>query len=410
MAQNILCNRRVFLVAVAIVLVHQFALAGESAQNLATFAQHRQMALDSFVREQHAGISQQRTGTAYHAALTERQFSDWQKQRKREFEIFRAETERLWGEYHQSTSKVWAEYDGEKRSLVEVDFETGVVQVRAVVPRQASRQQEDSALVAGIVRAALSRGVAGSVPVAGSGRDALQVSVLEDLVGGVSGAVVDTASAEIFARSALAGDTRNESAAGQAAFKEVQCTFRLVPEHLRIRMERVLPFVKESCVAYGLEPALVLATIQVESACNPMARSQAGAVGLMQLVPWSGGREAYRQVYGVDAIPDDRMLLDPQTNIRLGCAYLSVLSGTYFGAVKNPLSRRHCVISGYNTGPGNVAVALSGTPQISEAVRRANAMAGESAVYKHLVGNLPFTETVTYLQLVTQAIGNYENR
>jgi soluble lytic murein transglycosylase len=70
----------------------------------------------------------------------------------------------------------------------------------------------------------------------------------------------------------------------------------------------------------GLDPAWAYALIRAESAWQPDARSHANALGLMQLLPATGRRMA-RQLdmtwHG------SGMLLDAQTNIRLGTRYLA---------------------------------------------------------------------------------------
>ena len=60
----------------------------------------------------------------------------------------------------------------------------------------------------------------------------------------------------------------------------------------------------------GIRPNLVRAVVQVESGYNPKARSRAGAVGLMQLMP-----DTAREM-GVQ----DR--LDPEDNVQGGARYL----------------------------------------------------------------------------------------
>lgn len=82
---------------------------------------------------------------------------------------------------------------------------------------------------------------------------------------------------------------------------------------------------------HAVEPALVRAIIQVESAFNPRARSHAGAIGLMQLMPGTA-REL-----GVDPFV-------PEENIEGGVRYFSRLLRK-FGAVD-------LALVAYNAGPG----------------------------------------------------------
>jgi len=66
---------------------------------------------------------------------------------------------------------------------------------------------------------------------------------------------------------------------------------------------------------HGIRPDLVRAVIQVESAFNPRARSNKGAMGLMQLMPATarqyGVRNAYKEAANLDAgVRHLKMLLD----------------------------------------------------------------------------------------------------
>lgn len=65
----------------------------------------------------------------------------------------------------------------------------------------------------------------------------------------------------------------------------------------------------------GLDPLLIVAVIAVESRFNPLAQSDGGAIGLMQVIPR----------YHADKFDPARggSILDPQTNIQLGARVLS---------------------------------------------------------------------------------------
>ncbi len=79
----------------------------------------------------------------------------------------------------------------------------------------------------------------------------------------------------------------------------------------------------------GLAPEIVLAVIQVESAFQPQAISSAGAVGLMQIMPfWI--RELGRSA-------DD--LMDPWLNLRYGCTILAHYLAVERGDLTRALAR-----------------------------------------------------------------------
>lgn len=81
--------------------------------------------------------------------------------------------------------------------------------------------------------------------------------------------------------------------------------------------------------AYGLDPARVAAVIYCESSFRPAAVSSAGARGLMQIMPETGGWIAGK-LGEADAYTDDR-LFEPALNVRYGCWYLNYLDQRFDG-------------------------------------------------------------------------------
>jgi len=148
---------------------------------------------------------------------------------------------------------------------------------------------------------------------------------------------------------------------------------------------------------FKVSPSLIFAVIRTESNFNPFAVSSAPAFGLMQLVPSSGGREAYRKAKGKDTIPSRDYLFDPENNIELGSAYLNVLSYTLLERIENQIAREYCVISAYNTGPRNVFKAFA--PDQTAAINQINSLQ-PPAVYDQLRAHLPYQETRDYLAKV----------
>ena len=94
---------------------------------------------------------------------------------------------------------------------------------------------------------------------------------------------------------------------------------------------------------YRLDPALVAAVIYQESKFRADARSESGAVGLMQLLPETAKGIATR-TGGSRFTVDD--LLDPEINVRYGSWYLRHLLDKY-GSEEQALAA-------YNGGQGNV--------------------------------------------------------
>jgi membrane-bound lytic murein transglycosylase C len=187
--------------------------------------------------------------------------------------------------------------------------------------------------------------------------------------------------------------TTAESGAETARFVELA----MVKNFESQGADRYRPLAAKYGAQYHVSPSLVLAVMKTESHFNPFAVSNAPAYGLMQLVPASGGRAAYKRAKGLDEAPTPDYLFDPDHNIELGAAYLGELGDNEYRAVGNAESRDYCVIAAYNTGSGNVAKAF---PNKHEAIKTINALA-PSALYQRLHANLPYDETRTYLLRVT---------
>ncbi|HEV8686813.1 MAG TPA: lytic transglycosylase domain-containing protein [Gaiellaceae bacterium] len=94
---------------------------------------------------------------------------------------------------------------------------------------------------------------------------------------------------------------------------------------------------------YDLDPALVAAVIYQESKFRAGARSDSGALGLMQLLPQTAKGIATRTGGSRFEVSD---LLEPELNIRYGCWYLRHLLDKY-GSLDRALAA-------YNGGQGNV--------------------------------------------------------
>ena len=188
--------------------------------------------------------------------------------------------------------------------------------------------------------------------------------------------------------------------------REATVEFKLAPDHLKVRAEKYLPLVSRYASKFELDPSLVFALIHTESAFNPRARSGVPAYGLMQLVPQSGGRDAYQLVYGEDKLVTGPYLFEPKNNIELGTALLRVIGTRYLKAVQDPKSRMYCTIAAYNTGAGNVCKAFGNTTSVSRAAPIINGMTPEE-VYGRLKSNLPYEETRNYVVRVTERMPLY---
>lgn len=180
-------------------------------------------------------------------------------------------------------------------------------------------------------------------------------------------------------------------------------TIQLVPNHLDKRAHKYLPIVRKAAERYGVEESLILAIMQTESSFNPYAVSHADALGLMQVVQHSAGRDVFK-MKGKWGQPSRSYLFDPENNIDAGTAYLSILKNSYLAGIENPTSRRYAVITAYNGGAGSVLRVFSSDR--SRAIDVINGMS-PGDVYNTLTSRHPSGEARRYLYKVNSAQKNY---
>jgi membrane-bound lytic murein transglycosylase C len=101
-------------------------------------------------------------------------------------------------------------------------------------------------------------------------------------------------------------------------------------------------------------------------------------------------------------------LYSAEQNIEAGSVYLHLLMSRYFKNVTDNKNRLYMSIAGYNTGPGNVARAVSNTTSLKKAAEAANQKTSQQ-LYFQLIDNLPHQETVNYLQKVLKRTTHYNS-
>ncbi len=133
---------------------------------------------------------------------------------------------------------------------------------------------------------------------------------------------------------------------------------------------------------YDIDPFLVLSVMREESRFDPDARSVAGALGLMQLMPRTASRLDRKLGLGLDGAGD---ILNAQNNLRLGIYYLSRLEkefGSYTYAV-----------AAYNAGEENVKKWIRNRKYHSA---------------DEFIEDIPFAETRNYVKRVITAFFEYK--
>lgn len=139
-----------------------------------------------------------------------------------------------------------------------------------------------------------------------------------------------------------------------------------------------------------LDPAIVMAIVRQESAFDLGARSHAGALGLMQLMPATAKGVARLSNVAYDK---NRLTSDGEYNLHLGQQYLLSLIEDFDGSL--PMA-----FAGYNAGPHRVKrwVRNYGDPRQSV----------EEAI--DWIEMIPFDETRNYVQRVLENVIVYQQR
>ena len=235
---------------------------------------------------------------------------------------------------------------------------------------------------------------------------------LQELVVDQNNAVLKSrADVERYADYLVANQLQHRSIDADGVSKNVlYVQMRMVNAHLDKRAVQYAATVRAHSENTKVSRSLIYAVIKTESSFNPYAVSGAPAYGMMQLVPSSGGREAYRKAKGEDVMPSKEYLFDAGNNIELGATYLGVLlNDSPLRAIRNPVSREYCAVAAYNTGPSNVFRAfskLTGRARQDDALDKINSMRPDQ-VFDALRRNLPYEETRSYVVKVTEAKKRY---
>lgn len=152
---------------------------------------------------------------------------------------------------------------------------------------------------------------------------------------------------------------------------------------VRIRLfpRKYAGYVQKYCDAYGIDPNLAYAVIHTESGFDSQAVSCLGACGLMQIMPetfeWLRSK-----VGGEGAEPD---IFDPETNIRYGVFYLSLL--------RERFGDETLMIAAYHAGMSRVSGWLDDAAFSSDG---------------RTLHTIPFRDTQHYVRKVERAKRIYE--
>jgi len=302
----------------------------------------------------------------------------------------------------------YVKYTENYKNRVVVDYDAGTILIEHLEEDKVADKLRNAAVVA-----LLTPDDPGAVDLFSDKEIALTGQpYLQELVVDQNDAVLKSrADVERYADYLVANQLQHRSIDADGVSKNVlYVQMRMVNTHLDKRAVQYAATVRAHSENTKVSRSLIYAVIKTESSFNPYAVSSAPAYGMMQLVPSSGGREAYRKAKGEDVMPSKEYLFDAGNNIELGATYLGVLlNDSPLRAIRNPVSREYCAIAAYNTGPSNVFRAfskLTGRARQDDALDKINSMRPDQ-VFDALRSNLPYEETRSYVVKVTEAKKRY---
>ena len=152
--------------------------------------------------------------------------------------------------------------------------------------------------------------------------------------------------------------------------------------------------------AWGVSPRLVTAIIAVESGGNPNLVSKSNAVGLMQLKASTAGREVYRHM-GWSGQPSTSELKNPERNISMGTAYLSILEHGILKGIEDPEVMQYALVVSYVNGAGALLRTFSSDRK--KAIAEINNM-DKDEFFDHVVNNHPAPQAPRYIWKVQKAM------
>lgn len=311
----------------------------------------------------------------------------------KEYLDYESNIKKQWGVAVVSSPKVFVQYSEDFTTRSSVDFKMNTLSISVRDSVQVSAEKITNKIKE-VISITVSKAISNSAILSDRGTGARSNSL--PLIG------ASFSASEV--KSMVAGARMSVNSDSSGKFTKV--TLQLPNSATFKRAKRLLPHVERSAKEFGVDPSLIYAVIHTESSFNPLAQSHIPAFGLMQIVPSSAGRDVHKFLTGSNSEPSRQLLLHPNSNIRYGTAYLHLLDKRYLSDIKDPVSRRFCVIAAYNTGAGNVARAFTGKASVKLASKRINSMTSDQ-VYHHLKRNLTHKEARDYLHKVSSRIKIY---
>ena len=343
-----------------------------------------------------------------------REFKDYKTQLEKEYATYKKELKTYWKKPELSTKKRWVSYSQDKQSRSKVDFENNSYTVEVIAKNLNDAKKRFQERI--------------SYAVSKNTKEVVKTDPLQKRVAKISH-TQDVVTSEVKATPILATvlfkkrpTQKDVKKYAQKTLKENKITttpskiegervYKVtvkLPKNSKIKLSQVYQSdVSKNSKEFEMPVALLFAIMQTESDFNPFAKSHIPAFGLMQIVPRTAGKDAFRFLKKRGNMPSATYLYDSSNNIEMGSAYLHILYYSYLKKIKNPRSRLYCTIAAYNTGAGNIAWAFTRTHNMNKAAPKINKLSADE-VYDKLLSDLKYDEPKHYLKRVNKRMKVYK--
>lgn len=312
---------------------------------------------------------------------------------------FSRNIDQIWGvnELLVASRKDYVKYTDKYYTRSHISFEDGQITIETLSDQNRLRNAIIHTLLMGTDATGIDLFASGDVPISNS------PFLTGQVVDQYGREVINIAVANDFATYLLQNKTKTRRLKNGQTVTYVNIP--MIANHIEVRARRYLPMVRQASRQYGIDPSLILGIMEVESAFNPYAVSYANAIGLMQIVPRTAGRDIFaRKGYGGQ--PNREYLYNPSQNIDAGTHYLTILRDEYLEGITNPTAKRYAMISAYNSGAGAVLRVFDSDKW--EAMERINNLSPD-VIFRILTTAHPSAQARNYLLKVNKAQQKYRN-
>jgi membrane-bound lytic murein transglycosylase C len=334
--------------------------------------------------------------------------ANYYKQQDSLFIQYKEQIEKLWNEFIESTPKEWVSYNSDFSGRSKVNFEKNKIKIEAVV--EAPQKVTDDKVEESKAKDALKKQI---VSILNEKDEITNEPILKNQVATTNNKVIKQNEIEKTVEDLVKKSKKItfKNKEGKKMIK-YEINLNLIPNNIKIRLEKYKPTIEKFCKKYDIDISLVLAIIHTESFFNPKAYNRHGnAYGMMQIVPKYAGLTMNNYIFKKNKKPNSRQLFNSEINLEMGIGYMRWLADNKWSKVTNKTNRQYCIICSYNGGPGTIYKAMTGKMKnigdkwepMFEDLDKMNSQ----KLYRKLCRDVPYEETRNYIRLVTEKMNKY---